>query len=101
MQKRQNGNHQRVADTGFRHIIAGSFCNTLIEGDGLLTGLTGVVCPFYTVGPENRADLCLFQQKKTKENFRCMGNYGNLQEQPPETCFTQLYVKHSPSIKYP
>ena len=29
-------------------------------------GLTGVVCPFYTVGPENRAGLCLFQQKKQK-----------------------------------
>jgi hypothetical protein len=50
----------------------------LIAGDGLLAGLTGVVCPFYTAGLENMAVFCLFQQKRTKEDFQCMENYGNL-----------------------
>jgi hypothetical protein len=45
----------------------------LIAGDGLLTGLTGVVCPFDTAGLESMAVLCFVSTKKNKRGFSMHG----------------------------
>ena len=66
MQKRQNENHQRIADAGFGYIVAGSSFNIIDCWRRTACRSTGAVCPFYAPGLENMAVLCLFQQKKQK-----------------------------------
>jgi len=49
----------------------------LIAGDDLLAGLTGVVCPFYTVGLENM-QFYVCSNKKNKRGFSMHGKLWKL-----------------------
>jgi hypothetical protein len=52
----------------------------LIAGDGLLTGLTGVVCLFDTAGLKNMIGLCVVPAKKDKRGFSMHGKLWKVAE---------------------